>query len=155
MVIVLQFELSTLVHLERTCKYRWPCATLHWDQTQLHRSPIPECILVVFHWDQNGLSFFSRKVDCYHHYHVSPWVVSFIFWVLRVLTCLWVAYQHFFIFCSLYNYTCDRSCGTWTRQAWDLFDFPSCGLIPNFYHTCPRFSFLSLCFFVCSIYALN
>ena len=46
-------------HLERTCKYIWPCSILIWDQNQLHRSSIPEWLLVGYHWYQKGWWFFK------------------------------------------------------------------------------------------------
>ena len=62
MVLALQFALSTFVHLEITCNYRWPYSTFCWDQIQLHRSYIPERILVGYDWGQKGWSFFQKRL---------------------------------------------------------------------------------------------
>ena len=105
---------------------------IHWDQTQFHHSSIPEWLLVGYHWGQKGWYFFAEKVDCFHRYPVSLLVIHLLCWLLPVLICLWLAYLHSFIIFSWYHDTCDRYLGTWTRQAWDNFAFPSSGLGPNF-----------------------
>ena len=57
------FSPSMFVRLEIICKYRQPCSTLHWDQTQLNHSYIPEWLLVEYHLDQKGCLSFSVKFD--------------------------------------------------------------------------------------------
>ena len=85
MVLALQFSPSTLVHLERICKYIWPCSTFHWDQTQFNRNSIPEWLLVGYHWGQRRCSSFGSKVDCCPPYLVSLqlyhfFICFYIFW---------------------------------------------------------------------------
>ena len=135
MLLALQFSPSTFVCLEITCKYIWPCSAFHWDQTQIHQSSIPEWLLFEYRWCQKGRSFFARKVDFFHHYPMSLWVLYLICWIFRVLTC--------------------RYFGKWTRRVWDHFYFTSCGLGTKLLSYLSLFLFLYWCLLLFSFYKLN
>ena len=89
MVLSLQFSPSKFVHPERTCKYRRPCSTFHWDKTQFHHSSIPEWLLVENNWVQKGYSYFSEKVACFQRYIMIIWDLCLLCWTVHVLAHLW------------------------------------------------------------------
>ena len=61
----------------------------------------------------------------------------------------------FFIICSWYHYKFDRYCGTWTIRAWDHFALYSCWLRPKDLSYLFSVLFISLCFFLFSIFTFN
>ena len=96
------------------------------------------------------------KLDCFHLYPISILFLYSIFWLLPVLTCLWVSYQHYFILCYLYRDTCKwiflNIIQTSLRSLW--FDLlwlrPENFIIPVLvFHFCPSASYYFL--FTCLI----
>ena len=153
-MLALQFALSTFVHLERTCKYWWPCSTFCWDQTQFHRSSIPGWILVWSDWGQKG-SIFFRKSWLFSSLSREYSSSSFNFLNSSCSAMLVSTLEAFISYFYWYHYTRNRTCGTWTRRAWNHFAFPYCGLRPKLLSYLSLFLFLYLCFFLFFIYMLD
>ena len=150
MVLALQFAPSTFVHLEIHYIYRWPCYTLHWDQTRFHHSSILEWLLVEFHWCQKGYSHFAGKVDCFKNHHVSIRVLCLLCscydMLVRIIS---VLLSYFFLIpkCIIFTF--------WNinHEIWYHFAFPSCDIclriLSHLYFFCFLPSIFSSSLFTC------